>query len=110
MRKNLLRGVKVPNANLYEHIDPALVGNERAFSLSNQSGAANVRILLEVMGYTLEGKEDPRITQVLQVLKDRTSKGYDYDSAEASLELLVWRTIGLPVPPVSPRVKPTIEL
>ncbi|WP_295079091.1 citramalate synthase [Tabrizicola sp.] len=78
----------------YEHIDPALVGNERVIPMSNQAGQSNLRARLEAAGITVDPK-DPRLGRIIEVVKDREDQGYAYDGAQASFELVARRELGL---------------
>uniref|UniRef100_UPI00025579E6 citramalate synthase n=1 Tax=Oceanicola sp. S124 TaxID=1042378 RepID=UPI00025579E6 len=77
----------------YEHIDPALVGNERVIPMSNQAGQSNLRRRLSETGLEVE-KGDPALAEILRVVKEREDQGYTYDSAQASFELLARRVLG----------------
>ena len=74
----------------YEHIDPALVGNQRVMVVSNQSGRSNVINKLKRLKINTKGK-DKLITDFLKILKNQEFIGYAYDGAEASFELLARR-------------------
>ncbi|MBL9051518.1 MAG: citramalate synthase [Tabrizicola sp.] len=78
----------------YEHIDPALVGNERVIPMSNQAGQSNLRARLEAAGIVIDPK-DPRLSRIIEVVKDREDQGYAYDGAQASFELVARRELGL---------------
>ncbi|MBV7378493.1 citramalate synthase [Maritimibacter dapengensis] len=77
----------------YEHIDPAIVGNERVVPMSNQAGQSNLKARLEAVGITLE-KGDPKLSEILDAVKAREDQGYAYDSAEASFELVARGILG----------------
>ena len=77
----------------YEHIDPALVGNERVVPMSNQAGQSNLRARLQAVGIALE-KGDPHLSEILDAVKEREDQGYAYDSAEASFELVARGILG----------------
>lgn len=77
----------------YEHIDPALVGNERQIVVSDQAGRSNILARLKKMGITLDS-QDFRISQLVDTIKQQESEGYAYDTADASFELLVHKTLG----------------
>ena len=81
------------NSVSYEHISPQLVGNKQRILLSQLAGRSNIISKAKEYGYTLD-KNDPIITQLLEELKMREIKGYDYSAAEASFELLFFKTIG----------------
>ncbi len=72
----------------FEHIDPATVGNEQRILVSELSGKGAVLRKAHDMGIELAG-DDPRVGVVLKQLKDREHRGYHYEAADASFELLV---------------------
>jgi len=78
----------------YEHIDPALVGNERVIPMSNQAGQSNLRARLAAAGIKIDPK-DPRLGRIIEVVKEREDQGYAYDGAQASFELVARRELGL---------------
>ena len=78
----------------YEHVDPALVGNERVIPMSNQAGQSNLRARLAAAGLVV-APGDPRLARMLDVVKEREDQGYAYDSAQASFDLLARRELGL---------------
>ena len=78
----------------YEHIDPALVGNERVIPMSNQAGQSNLRARLEAAGIAVDPR-DPRLGRIIEVVKDREDQGYAYDGAQASFELVARRELNL---------------
>jgi 2-isopropylmalate synthase len=78
----------------YEHIDPALVGNERVIPMSNQAGLSNLRARLAAAGIEVDPK-DPRLGRIIETVKAREDQGYAYDGAQASFELVARRELGL---------------
>ena len=77
----------------YEHLDPALVGNSRDVLVSDQAGRSNLLFRFAEMG--LDVDPDPEQTAaLLAAIKDREARGWAYDGATASFELLVRRTLG----------------
>ena len=76
----------------YEHIDPAMVGNERLIPMSNQAGQSNLRQRLNAAGIKVD-KCDPALGKILNVIKTREAQGYSYDTAQASFELLARREL-----------------
>ncbi|HQU67543.1 MAG TPA: citramalate synthase [Albidovulum sp.] len=78
----------------YEHVDPALVGNDRVIPMSNQAGQANLRARLAAAGIEVAPK-DPALARILDEIKTREDQGYAYDGAQASFELLARRELGL---------------
>ena len=78
----------------YEHIDPALVGNERVIPMSNQAGQSNLRARLQAAGIEV-APGDARLGRILEVIKEREDQGYACDGAQASFELLARSELGL---------------
>ncbi|HLW72361.1 MAG TPA: citramalate synthase [Candidatus Binataceae bacterium] len=82
------------NVQTYEHIDPALVGNDRRVLLSELSGRANILYKTREFGLGAElGKE--QIDLLLEELKRLEGLGYTFDGADGSFELLMLRKLGL---------------
>ena len=77
----------------YEHIDPAIVGNERIIPMSNQAGQSNLRSRLADMGLTVAAR-DPALGRILDRIKEREEQGYSYDTAQASFELIAREELG----------------
>jgi 2-isopropylmalate synthase len=77
----------------YEHIEPSVTGNARVIPMSNQAGQANLRQRLSFAGITVDDA-DPRLARILDDIKDREDRGYAYDTAQASFELLARRELG----------------
>ena len=78
----------------YEHVAPDCVGNTRLIPMSNQAGQSNLRARLSGMGIEIDPK-DPRLAQILDEIKAREDRGYAYDGAQASFELVARRMLGL---------------
>jgi 2-isopropylmalate synthase len=77
----------------YEHVAPATVGNKRKVLVSEQAGKSNVLAELDRIGLKVD-KDDPRIGRLLDIVKERETIGYAYETADASFELLARRTLG----------------
>src|SRR6202044_75944 len=77
----------------YEPIAPEKVGNRRKLLVSDQSGRSNVLAELDRIGLSVD-KDDPRVTRLLDEVKEREAMGYAYEAAEASFELLAPRMLG----------------
>ena len=72
----------------YEHIDPQLVGNIRNISVSELSGKSNIKEKLKELG--LENYIDNSLlNKLLKKIKELESRGYHFEGADASLELLI---------------------
>jgi 2-isopropylmalate synthase len=78
----------------YEHIDPALVGNSRVVPMSNQAGQSNLRQRLAQAGIEVEAN-DPAMPRILDRIKEMEARGYSYDTAQASFELLARQELGI---------------
>jgi 2-isopropylmalate synthase len=77
----------------YEHVDPAKVGNKRFVLVSTQAGKSNVISELDRLGIVVS-KSDPRITRLLDEVKEREALGYAYEGADASFYVLAMRVLG----------------
>ncbi|MEX2449442.1 MAG: citramalate synthase [Rhodospirillales bacterium] len=77
----------------YEHIDPALVGNDRHIVVSDQAGRSNILARFREIGLDVDPK-NPKISALVDTVKAREFEGYAYDGAEASFELLARRALG----------------
>ncbi len=77
----------------YEHVPPESVGNARAVLVSDQAGRSNLIAQLTRMGIEVQA-DDPRLTRLLDDVKDREAQGYAYEAADASFELLARRMLG----------------
>ena len=84
----------VKDPTTYEHIKPEVVGNERIVPMSNQAGQSNLIRRLSEMGLPAE-KGDPALSRILDIVKERETEGYAFDSAQASFELLARQQLGL---------------
>ena len=82
------------NPACYEHVDPARVGNRRTILISDQAGRSNVLTRLRDFGIDVDAK-DPRLDQLVEIIKQRDVAGYAYDEADASFEMLVRRRLGM---------------
>jgi 2-isopropylmalate synthase len=80
------------DASTFEHLDPALVGNERDILASELSGKATIRSQAERAGLELD---DEAATRAVERLKQREHRGYHYEAAQASFELLLRREAGV---------------
>jgi 2-isopropylmalate synthase len=79
------------DASTFEHLDPALVGNEREILASELSGKATIRSQAERAGLEMS---DAAAAQAVERLKEREHRGYHYEAAPASFELLLRREAG----------------
>lgn len=80
------------NPRTYEHMDPHLVGNHRRLLVSELSGKSTVIKKAEEMELGLE-KDSTKSKKILETLQRLEHKGYHFEAAEASLELLIKRVL-----------------
>jgi 2-isopropylmalate synthase len=80
------------DASTFEHLDPAQVGNEREILASELSGKATIRSQAEQAGLDLDGEAAAR---AVEHLKEREHRGYHYEAAQASFELLLRHEAGV---------------
>jgi 2-isopropylmalate synthase len=78
-------------AHSYEHIDPATVGNERRVLVSELSGRSNILAL--ATKYNLSQDKD-LMDRVLRQIVELENRGYQFEAAEASFELLLRKLAG----------------
>lgn len=77
-------------ARSYEHIEPAKVGNRQRILLSDMAGGSSVAMKAEELGLNIDPKS-PEMRGFIQLLKEREAKGYEYENADASLQVLLSR-------------------
>jgi 2-isopropylmalate synthase len=74
----------------YQHIDPSLVGNQPNVVVSELSGKGNIVYKAKELGIVLPSKSQ-QARQILQQIKLLESRGFQYEGADASFELLLRR-------------------
>jgi len=79
------------NKGTYEHIPPESVGNERKILISELSGSSTILAKVEKFNLTHDSNLMRSILEEVQTLEN---EGYQFESAEASFELLVRKKIG----------------
>jgi 2-isopropylmalate synthase len=80
-------------ARSYEHIDPALVGNRTRVLVSDMAGRSSLTLKARELGIELDEKR-PEMKGLIEELKEREFRGYEYEAADASFRLLVGRHLG----------------
>jgi 2-isopropylmalate synthase len=78
----------------YEHIDPEMVGNRTNIPVSEVAGRSSILEKAKEFGLELD-RHAPVTRRILDQVKDLESEGYEYEGADASLELLIRRALGL---------------
>jgi len=82
------------SSGLYEHIDPALVGNQQRVTVSDQAGRSNVLVKMSEMGLDAEvDASDPVVAEVVKKVKAMEAQGFAYEGAEASFHLLMLKAM-----------------
>ena len=79
--------------DLYQHVDPALVGNDMRMLVSDMAGRASVELKGRELGYDLSGKRE-ELGKVVEQIKELESRGYTFEAADASFELLLRDALG----------------
>jgi len=75
----------------YEHIDPALVGNERRILVSELSGQST--ILTKTAKYAIN-HDRALMHELLMQVQNLENAGYEFEAAEASFDILVKKAMG----------------
>ena len=78
------------HADSYQHIDPSLVGNSPHVLVSELSGRGNILAKAREFGLELD-RDDPQTKWLVQHLKELEHRGYSYEAADASFEMLMRR-------------------
>lgn len=78
------------NPRSYEHVEPSTVGNRRRVLVSELSGKSSIAAKAKELDLGLK-KETDSTKKILNLLQDMEHKGYHFEAAEASLELLMKR-------------------
>jgi 2-isopropylmalate synthase len=76
------------NPVTYESISPDSVGNHRRILISELSAGDNLVYKAQELGYDVD-RHNPKTRSMLQRIKQLEFEGYQFESAEASLELLI---------------------
>ncbi|MGP4112102.1 citramalate synthase [Streptomyces sp. 4N509B] len=74
--------------DLYQHIDPERVGNSMRMLVSDMAGRASVELKGKELGYDLTGDRE-LVGRIVARVKQQELKGYSYEAADASFELLM---------------------
>ncbi len=85
----------------YEHISPEEVGNRRRVLVGELSGRSNVLMKARDLGAVLD-PESPEVHEILNRVKHLEHQGFEFEAADASFLLLVYKALG--------RYKPSFTL
>ncbi len=81
------------NSSAYEHINPEEVGNRRRVLVSDLSGKSNIEYKTREMDIRL-GACNSESSKIVNIVKSLEDKGYQFEAAEGSLELLIKKVTG----------------
>jgi 2-isopropylmalate synthase len=82
----------------YEHIDPARIGNARRVLISDLAGRSNIVMKAHELGFKLQN-DTPALREILSRIKKLEHEGYEFEAAEASLALIIRKTLKHQAPP-----------
>ncbi|MDQ4092894.1 MAG: citramalate synthase, partial [Actinomycetota bacterium] len=85
---------------LYNHLDPAVVGNSQRVLVTEMAGRASIELKGAELGLDLAGRS-AEIGVVTARIKELESRGWSFEAADASFELLLRQQIS-DVPPAPP--------
>jgi 2-isopropylmalate synthase len=78
----------IKDPQTYEHISPELIGNRRRVLISDLSGKSNVMYKAQELGIDLN-ENNANVQGIVDDIKAKEFKGYHYEDADGSLELLM---------------------
>ncbi len=84
------------SGDLYNHIDPSIVGNDQRVLITEMAGRASVELKGRELGYDLS--DEPEVlSRVVDRVKDLESQGWTFEAADASFEMLLLEAGSSPV-------------
>ncbi|MGM0441342.1 MAG: citramalate synthase [Elusimicrobiota bacterium] len=81
------------DSRTYEHVDPESVGNERRILLSELAGSSNIKFKSKEFGIDLQS-DKKKVKKLLKRIKKMEKKGYHFEGAEGSFELMMMEETG----------------
>ncbi|MFE4573503.1 citramalate synthase [Paenibacillus chitinolyticus] len=81
------------HASTYEHIVPEKVGNKQRVLVSELAGQSNLVSKAAELGLNLE-QQDGKAKEIISRIKDLEHEGYQFEGADASLELMMREASG----------------
>jgi 2-isopropylmalate synthase len=72
--------------SLYQHMDPEAVGNDMRLLVSDMAGRASIELKGRELGFELD---KDLVSRVTERVKDMELRGYTFEAADASFELLL---------------------
>ncbi len=80
----------------FEHIRPELVGNSHNLLISSMAGKSAYRAVIEKIAPELHVADDPeKLSAVISKIKEYEAKGFQFESAEASVYLIMLEALGM---------------
>ena len=76
------------NADLYNHIDPAVVGNVQNVLVTEMAGRAFIELKGAELGHDLS-QQPELVSRVVEQVKELEAQGWTFEAADASFELLL---------------------
>jgi 2-isopropylmalate synthase len=73
---------------MYNHLDPAVVGNVQRILVTEMAGRASVELKSAELGVDVSSRPDV-VATVVERVKEREAQGWSYEAADASFELLL---------------------
>jgi 2-isopropylmalate synthase len=73
---------------LYNHLDPAVVGNDQRILVTEMAGRASVELKSRELGIDVTARPDV-VEKVVETIKQREAEGWSYEAADASFALLL---------------------
>jgi 2-isopropylmalate synthase len=81
------------SGEMYNHIDPEVVGNDMRILITEMAGRASIELKGQELGYDLT--QSPEVlSRVLERVKALEAKGWSFEAADASFELLLAAEVG----------------
>ncbi|MDR0303164.1 MAG: citramalate synthase [Chitinispirillales bacterium] len=97
------------NSVSFEHISPETVGNSRNFVVSDQAGRGTILEILKGILHKNVEKDEPIVNAVLKKVKEMEAKGYHFEMAQGTLELLIHKEMSDFVAPFETKAFRVIE-
>jgi 2-isopropylmalate synthase len=82
----------VQDVRTFEHVDPAAVGNDRELLISELSGRGTVQARAEQAGVEMD---EAAATRVVERIKELEHRGFQFEAADGSFDLLIRKESGL---------------
>lgn len=77
----------------YEHVDPTSIGNKQRVLVSDMAGRSSLLMKAQELGFDLD-RDSPETKAIIEKLKELEFSGYEFESADGSLRLLLDKLTG----------------